>query len=94
MTRTIDTGCTVRISHRFEDLGAHVELDGAIPIHPGDKVQVHGAPPCPPYGETLTARATATVFRAPWWARLWLTMTGDLAAAELLDVSFSDRRLS
>ena len=34
--------CTVTISHRFEELSAHVRLDNGAVIHPGDTVQVQG----------------------------------------------------
>ncbi|MEM1025292.1 MAG: hypothetical protein AAGD10_02110 [Myxococcota bacterium] len=87
--KQIQTDCTVRIDHTFENLGAHVELDG-VEAGPGDEVLVHGAPPCPPYGQTSTTRCQATLVRAWWWERLWTRMTGDLEAMELLDVSFTD----
>jgi hypothetical protein len=88
-----DVLCTVRVSHRFEDLSAHVELEGNIDIRPGDEVLVHGAPPRPPYGEVLVERRLATITRASWFERLWTRLTGDLDCLSLLDVSFSDRRL-
>ena len=34
--------CTVTISHRFEELSAHVRLDNGAVINPGDTVQVQG----------------------------------------------------
>jgi len=34
--------CTVTISHRFEELSAHVRLDNGAVIYPGDTVQVQG----------------------------------------------------
>ena len=43
MKRTFDTPCTIEVEHGFDHLHAHVELDGDIPIYPGDKVRVHGA---------------------------------------------------
>jgi hypothetical protein len=89
--RSFDVPCTVRVSHRFEDLSAHVELEGDIPIHPGDKVLVHGAAMNPPYGEVQVEQRVATVTRATWLARTWTRMTGDLDCLSLLDVSFSER---
>ena len=90
--RSFQVGCTVRVSHPFEDLSAHVELDGDVVIEPGDAVLVHGAPIEPPYGDVQVERRLATVTRATWLARTWTRMTGDLECLSLLDVSFSDRR--
>ena len=90
--RRFDVGCTVEVSHRFESLHAHVDLDGNVEIHPGDQVLVHGGPINPPYGEVVTERRTATVTRASWAERLWTRLTGNLECMELLDVSFTDRR--
>ncbi len=89
---SFDVLCTVRVSHTFEDLSAHVELEGAIPIGPGDKVLVHGAPIHPPYGEVQTERRLATVTRASRLERWWLRHTGNFDCISLLEVSFSDRR--
>lgn len=90
--RSFDVLCTVRVSHTFEDLSAHVELDGNIAIGPGDRVLVHGEAMTPPYGEVQVERRSATVTRATWLERTWLRWTGDLGCLELLDVSFTDRR--
>ena len=90
--RTFDVFCTVRVSHTFENLSAHVELEGEVEIEPGDQVLVHGAPINPPYGEVQVERRRATVTRASWLERLWTRLTGDLECLSLLDVSFSDRR--
>lgn len=90
--RTIETDCTVEVSHTFESLHAHVELDGEPDILPGDKVRVHGRPLNPAYGEVATARRRATLVRATWPERMWIRLTGNLECLELLDVSFTDRR--
>ncbi len=90
--QTFDTGCTVKVSHTFESLSAHVELDGDVPIYPGDRVLVHGAEINPPYGEVRVERRRATVTHAGWLERTWTRLTGNLACLSLLDVSFSDRR--
>ena len=92
MARSFDIACTVRVSHRFEDLSAHVELDGDVSIAPGDEVLVHGAPIAPPYGEVAVERRVATVTRASWLSRAWTRATGDMECLSLLDVNFSDRR--
>lgn len=91
-SRSFDTVCTVRISHTFESLYAHVEIDGNIEINPGDRVLVHGPKMNPPFGEVQVERRAATVTRAGWLERIWSRLTGDLDCLSLLDVSFSDRR--
>ena len=40
--RRFDIGCTVSVSHTFENLSAHVEIDGDLPIEPGDRIHIHG----------------------------------------------------
>ena len=91
--RTFDVPCTVEVSHTFESLHAHVVLDGDVQIEPGDQVLVHGTPIHPPYGEVQTERRTATVTRATVLERMWTKLTGNAQFLELLDVSFSDRRI-
>ena len=90
--RAFDVFCTVRVSHTFENLYAHVELEEQVDIRPGDQVLVHGAPINPPYGQVQIERRRATVTRATWLGRTWTRLTGDLHCLSLLDVSFSDRR--
>jgi hypothetical protein len=90
--RSFDVFCTVRVSHTFENLSAHVELDGHIAIAPGDRVLVHGAPINPAYGETHIERRRATVTRATFLGRIWAHIQGQFQCISLLDVSFSDRR--
>lgn len=91
--RAFDVLCTVYVSHTFENLSAHVELDGNIAIAPGDRVLVHGAAINPPYGETRVERRRATVTRATWLERLWARISGEVQCFSLLEVSFSDRRI-
>jgi len=91
-SHSFDTACTVRVSHTFESLYAHVELDGDVEIHPGDRVLVHGSDINPPFGEVQVERRQATVTRASWLERTWTRLTGDLDCLSLLDVSFTDRR--
>lgn len=90
--RVFDVDCTVSVSHTFEDLSAHVDLDGNIPLEPGDEVLVHGAPINPPYGEKVTERRTATVTKANWFDRAWARVMGDLECLDLLEVDFTERR--
>ncbi|MEO1794556.1 MAG: hypothetical protein AAFU50_08140, partial [Pseudomonadota bacterium] len=59
--RREDVTCRVEVSHTFESLHAHVELDGDIAIEPGDEVIVHGAPIEVPYGEVQSFDRSATV---------------------------------
>jgi hypothetical protein len=92
--RSVEVSCTVSVSHRFEDLSAHVDFDCDLAIGPGDRVLVHGAPIAPPYGAVCVERRRATITRATWVERTWTRLTGDLDCLSLLDVSFSDRRLS
>ena len=89
--RSMDVPCTVRVSHTFENLSAHVELDGDVPVEPGDEVRVHGAAIHVPYGEARVERRVATVTRATWVERMWTRHTGDLDCLSLLEVSFSER---
>ena len=90
----LEVACTVRVSHTFEDLSAHVELDDDLAIHPGDVVLVHGAPINPPYGEVRTERRMATVTRATWLERVWTRFTGDFDCISLLEISFSGEKTS
>ena len=90
--RSFETFCVVRVSHTFEDLSAHVELEGGVEVEPGDEVLVHGRSINPPYGQVQVERRRATVTRAGWFERTWTRWTGDLDCLSLLEVSFSDRR--
>ncbi len=91
-SRSFVVACTVSVSHTFENLSAHVDLDGAVEVRPGDQVLVHGSPMNPPYGEVMVERRMATVTRASWLERTWTRLTGDLDCLSLLEVSFTDRR--
>ena len=82
--------CTVTVSHRFEELSAHVRFDNGAVVHPGDSVEVQGPEIMAPYGEVVEERRVATIIRASRLERLWTRATGDFGAMELCEFSFSD----
>jgi hypothetical protein len=86
--------CTVNVVNTFEQLSAHVVLDGDVKIRPGDEVLVHGSEIRVPYGETHSERREATIKRASWLERKWTELTGDMEYMELLEFSFSEEKLS
>ncbi|MGB3407445.1 MAG: hypothetical protein WBA67_08115 [Jannaschia sp.] len=86
--------CTVEVSHRFEELSAHVRLDNGAVIHPGDSVQVLGKEIMAPYGECITEQRTAIITRASGLERMWTRATGDFEFMELCEFSFSEEVLS
>lgn len=92
--KSFDVPCTVEIEQTPETLHAHVVLDGAIDIQPGDEVTVHDAPTRVNFGERLVVRRTATVVRAGPIERMRARVEGYLELTELYEVSFSDGRAS
>ncbi len=82
--------CTVEVSHRFEELSAHVRFDNGAVIHPGDSVLVHGEPVLAPFGEVVVEQREATITRANALQRFWTRLTGDLEFMELCEFSFSE----
>lgn len=95
LTRDRETApCTVTVSHRFEELSAHVRFDNGAVIHPGDSVLVHGSEIMAPYGEVVEEERTATITRASALERLWTRSTGDLEFMELCEFSFSEEVMS
>ena len=95
ITRTKETApCEVTISHRFEELSAHVKfLNGAV-VNPGDSVLVHGSEIMAPYGELVVEERTATITRASWIEAQWTRWTGDFEFMDLCEFSFSEEVLS
>lgn len=87
--RQFDVGCTIDIENTFESCHAHVELDGNLPIHPGDAIRVQGDPVVVAYGDKLTLRRIATVQRAGGLKRAWTRMTSNLECIDLFEISFS-----
>jgi hypothetical protein len=86
--RKIEVPCTIEISHTWESLHAHVELEG-IEVEAGDEVHVQGGEIVVPFGESRVLHRMATVTRATAPERLWVKLTGDFEFMELLEFSFS-----
>ncbi len=84
--------CTVNVINTFEQLSAHVVLDGDVKIRPGDEVLVKGSEIRVPYGETHSERREAEIKRAGWLERKWTELTGNLEYMELLEFSFSEEK--
>jgi uncharacterized Zn finger protein len=94
-TRTRETApCTVTVSHRFEELSAHVRFDNGAVVYPGDTVQVQGPEIMAPYGEVIEESRTAIITRASKLEQLWTRATGDFEFMELCEFSFSDEVMS
>ncbi len=91
LTKSTETvPCTVEVSHRFEELSAHVRFNNGAVVNPGDSVLVHGAPVMAPFGEVVREDRDATITRASAIERLWTRMTGDFEFIELCEFSFSE----
>ena len=91
LTRDRETvPCTVTVSHRFEELSAHVRFDNGAVVHPGDTVLVQGPEIMAPYGEVIEEQRIAVITRASAIERLWTRATGDYEFMELCEFSFSD----
>jgi hypothetical protein len=88
----VDTKCTIEIEHTFDNLHAHVELDGDIELGPGDQVKVHGAAVKLPFGERLTLRRDVTVWKATPFERLWTKLKAQLELTELYEITFSSEK--
>ncbi len=89
--KRFDVPCRIEVEHTFDSLHAHVELADGVVVHPGDQVQVQGAPIRVPYGERATFERVATVTRAGVLERIWTRLTGRAEFMELLEFSFSER---
>ncbi len=86
--------CTVTVSHRFDELSAHVRFDNGAVVHPGDSVLVHGPEIMAPYGEIVEEQREATITRASKLEQLWTRATGDFEFMELCEFSFSEEVMS
>ena len=95
LTRERETApCTVTVSHRFEELSAHVRFDNGATVNPGDTVLVQGPAIMAPYGEVVEEKRTAIITRASRVEQFWTRMTGDFEFMELCEFSFSDEVMS
>ena len=90
---SFETPCTVTVEQSSEAFHAHVELDEAIAIEPGDKVQVHGAPIQIPFGTRQVFERRATVTRASPLIRALTKIAAYLDLSELYEVSFHAGRI-
>jgi hypothetical protein len=88
-----ETPCRIEVEQSAEHFHAHVELDGNIEIHPGDRVRVHGDPIMVAFGESVILHRNATVRRAGVLRRAWTKFAGHFEMAELYEVSFTPGRL-
>ncbi len=89
MSRSFDHPCTVRVEVSPTRCRADVELDGDLPINPGDRVRVHGQPIRARLGEARSYRRIATVERAGPLRRAWARLSGHFALTHLYEVSFT-----
>ncbi|MBS1302286.1 hypothetical protein [Loktanella sp. SALINAS62] len=95
ITKETETApCTVTISHRFEELSAHVRFDDGTTVNPGDTVQVQGPEIMAAFGELVEEQRTAVITRASKLEQLWTRATGDFEFMELCEFSFSEEVLS
>jgi hypothetical protein len=92
-SEAFDTNCRIEIEQSPEHFHAHVELEGDIAIHPGDRVQVHGDPISIGFGERRVFDRRATVQRAGSLRRAWTRFASYFELAELYEVSFTAGRL-
>ncbi len=87
--RTFDVPCTITIEQSPEHFHAHVELEGDIPLYPGDEVKVHGAPMTVDFGQSIRFTRLATVKRATAFTRAWTRLAAYFDLTELYEVSFN-----
>ena len=87
--RTLSIGCTVDVAHTAESLHAHVDLDGAPDIQPGDRVIVHQASCDVAHGARSITRGVATIVRANWIERLWVRLAAYSELTTLYEIGFS-----
>lgn len=95
LTRTRETApCLVTISHRFEELSAHVKFTNGAVVNPGDTVQVQGPEIMAAFGELVEEERTAVITRASKLEQIWTRATGDFEFMELCEFSFSEEVMS
>lgn len=92
--KTEHVPCTITVSHRFEELSAHVKFDNGVVVFPGDTVTVQGPEVMAPFGTVVEQTRVAIIERAPFWSRWWTKATGDFGCLELFEFNFSEEVLS
>ena len=93
MSRRLDIPCRVAVEQSEAFFHAHVELDGDVPIYPGDKVRVHGDPIVVRFGQSVTIERMATVTRAGPLHRALTRLAAYFELTELYEVSFTSGRV-
>jgi hypothetical protein len=91
--RSFDTPCRIIIEQTDEHFHAHVDLDGDIPIYPGDSVRVHGKPIQITFGQSEVHDRLATITRAGPLTRAWIRFAAYFDLRELYEVSFTSGSL-
>jgi hypothetical protein len=89
-----DTPCRIEIEQSEDHFHAHLELEGAVPIGPGDRVLVHGGPISIPFGGRAVIERIATVELAGPLRRGWTKFAAMFELKELYEVSFSPGRIA
>ncbi|MCX7284905.1 MAG: hypothetical protein NTX28_12820 [Novosphingobium sp.] len=87
--RAFDVPCRIAVEQSEAHFHAHVELDGNLAVHPGDRVRVHGDPIRIPFGQSMVIERMATVERAGVILRSWTRLVAYLGLTELYEVSFN-----
>ncbi|MEO1194064.1 MAG: hypothetical protein AAFY02_20075 [Pseudomonadota bacterium] len=90
--RSFRVPCTIQVEHTYENLHAHLDLEGDIALEPGDKVLVDGAPVKVAFGEKSVFHRQATVTKAGLLGRVWTRLMAKLEITELYEVSFTPAR--
>ncbi|GMN02995.1 hypothetical protein [Erythrobacter sp. MTPC3] len=91
--RRFSTPCTISVEQSSEHFHAHVELEGNVQLHPGDKVRVHGDPITVPFGHSAVFERAATVTRAGPLGRAITRLAAYFDLKELYEVSFNPGRI-
>ncbi|MFN3424320.1 MAG: hypothetical protein ACK40C_06405 [Novosphingobium meiothermophilum] len=87
--RAFDVPCRIAVEQSEAHFHAHVELEGDLPVHPGDRVFVHGDPIRVAFGQSAVIERMATVVRAGPLLRGWTRLIAYLGLTELYEVSFN-----
>jgi hypothetical protein len=82
--------CSIAIETSYDNLFAHVDLDGVV-VGPGDTVRVFEAPADARPGIAITYRRLAEVRRAGFFERILVRLGEPLRLLSLTEVGFSGR---